>query len=103
MGVPVVVSNLPSAYNTRRHGMRVRTSEGRCLGPWPRRTEGPYLVALRAPAGQKRLAQPGLDQLAPAPAVPEYERGEGKAGLALHALRRTRPGRRSISSTIHDG
>src|SRR5215210_4483756 len=35
MGVPVVVSNLPSAYNTRRHRMRVRTSEGHYLIPVP--------------------------------------------------------------------
>src|SRR5215213_11871955 len=101
MRVPVVVSSPPSAYNTRRHGMRVRTSEGRNLSAWCRRAEGLHFVALRAPARQKILAQPGLYQLAPAPTVPEDERGEGEAGVALHVLRRTQVGRRSISNTIH--
>src|SRR5918998_1518888 len=103
MEIPVVVDNPPSAYNTSRRGKRVRTSEGRCLGPWPRRTEGAYLVTRRAPARQKILAQPGLDQLAPAPTVPEDERGEGEAGIALHVLGRIEPGHYKISNTIHDG
>jgi hypothetical protein len=57
---------------------------------------------MRAPARQKILVQPGLDQVIPTPTVLGDERYQSKACMALHELGRTESVRCDISSTIHD-